>query len=99
MLGKLFHQRPTPARSRIDGVINSNLAVLVIEPGIYVLSTLLEDLLPQDDRLGSGIREEVVFRYGATRADRGSAVVPQVKDPSLHAEPAQIPCHGDTDMT
>jgi hypothetical protein len=47
MLGKLLLQRATASSEGVDGIVNRNLAVLVIQPSVDILATLLQDLLAE----------------------------------------------------
>ena len=87
MLGKLPGQGDTAARSRVDGIVDGDLAVLVVQPGIDVLPALLEDLLTEHDRRRRCIWVEIILRHMASLSS-GSAVVAQVEDPGLDAKPA-----------
>jgi len=49
MLAKLFGQRPAATGRGVDGVIDGDLAILVVEPSVDVLAALLQDLLTKDD--------------------------------------------------
>lgn len=87
MFRKFLGQGDTAARSRIDGVVDGNLAVLVVQPGINVLSALLEDLLAEHNRSRRGIWVKIILWDMATLSS-GPAVVTQVEDPGLDAKPA-----------
>jgi hypothetical protein len=50
MLCELLRQRSSAGRKGVDGVVDSNLAVFVIQKMIDVLSAFLEDLLSKEDR-------------------------------------------------
>lgn len=49
MLREFFSKRSTTHSERIDGIVDRNLAVLMVEPGIDVFTTLLEDFLAKHD--------------------------------------------------
>ena len=86
VLGKFF-SKSSPARRRgVDGVVDGDLAVCVVQPRVNILAAALEDLLPQHYRCRRGIGEEVVLRHLAS-GDCCPAVVAEVKDASLDAQP------------
>ena len=89
MLGKLSVKRVASLGQWVDGVINSDLTILVVEPLIDVLAALLQDFLSEQYRLGRGVSEEVILRnvsvfHGST------SIISQVENSSLDAQPADI---------
>jgi hypothetical protein len=89
MLGELLSQRTTAAGGLVDGIVDGDLAVLVIQPGVDVLATLLENLLAEDDGGGGCVGEEVVLGDDTARADCGAAVVAEMEDAGLDTEPGE----------
>ncbi len=87
MSREFLGQRASSAGRGVHRVVNGHLSVLVVQPGVNVLATLLQDFLPQNDRRGRRIREEVVFGNRAVVSDRGSAVVTEVEYARLDSEP------------
>jgi hypothetical protein len=98
MFRKLLSKRTTTTCCRVDCVIYGHLSVLMIEPAVYVLATLFQDLLAQDDGGGRSIREEVVLGNRAMRSNGRSAIVTEMKDARLDPEPLQIASQGHTDV-
>ena len=87
MLGELLSQRPTGGSGGINGIVDGNLPVLVVKPGIDVFSALLQNLLPEHDGSRRRIGVEIVLRNGATLSNRGTAIVAQMKDAGFDPEP------------
>lgn len=98
VLGQFLGEGAAPARRRVDRVVDGDLAVFVIQPCVNVLAALFQYLLPENDGRGRGIGEEVVVGDGALGANGGAAVVAEVEDASLDAEPLQVPCERDADV-
>jgi hypothetical protein len=98
VLREFLSQRASAAYRWVDGVVNCNLTVLMVQPRVDVLAALLEDLLPQNYRGGSGIGKKVVLGDRATGSNGSSSVVTEVEYPGLDAKPLQVSCNGDTDM-
>lgn len=46
MFGKFFGKGSSTSRNRVDSIVDSNLAILVIQKMVDVLSTFFYDLLP-----------------------------------------------------
>jgi len=88
MLGELLCERPTRTGRGIDCIVDGHLAILVVQPGVDILPALLQDLLPEYDGRGGGIREEVVFGYLTSFADRCATVVSKMEDTGLDTQPA-----------
>jgi len=74
VLGKLLRQGSPTACKRIDGIVDSDLAILMIEPGINIFTALLQDLLTKHDRRSGSIDEEVVVWHIHIKA-QGSATI------------------------
>ncbi len=87
MLGELLGQGPTGGSGRINSIVDGNLSVLVVQPGIDVFSALLQNLLPEHDGSRRRIGIEIVLRNGATLSNRGTAIVAQVKDAGFDPKP------------
>jgi hypothetical protein len=87
MLGKLLGQGDAAGGSRIDGIVYCHLAVLVVQPGINVLSALLEDLLAEHDGRWRRVGVEVVLGY-MTPGNSGPAIVAEMEYTCLDAKPA-----------
>jgi hypothetical protein len=49
VLGELLGQRSTTTGSWVNGIVDGYLAILMVEPAIYVLTALLQDLLAKDN--------------------------------------------------
>jgi hypothetical protein len=90
MLGELLSQRTAAAGGLVDGVVDGDLSVLVIQPGVDVLATLLENLLAEDDGGGGCVGEEVVLGDDTAGADCGAAVVAKVEDAGLDTKPGEL---------
>lgn len=52
MPGKLLGKVSPADGSWVHGIVDGNLAILMVEPGIDVLSTFLENLLTEDHGRG-----------------------------------------------
>lgn len=87
MLSELLGKRATATGGGIDGIVDGDLTIFMVQPGVDIFPALLEDLLAKDDRCRSGVGEEVVFRYDAARSNSGTAIIAEMEDPSLDAEP------------
>ena|SRR6478735_787245 len=83
MLRKLLGQRSSSVGGRVNSIVNGNLSIFMVEPGVNIFSALLQDLLAQNDRGRRGIGEEVVVRNGSIRADGGSPVIAEMEYTSL----------------
>lgn len=59
----------------------------MVQPGVNIFATLLEDLLSENNRLRRCVREEVVLGYNTTLADGGTAIITQMEDARLYAQP------------
>lgn len=96
VLSELLGQRATAAGCWVDGVVDGDLAVFVVQPGVDILAALLQDLLAKNDGCRGGVGKEVVFRDCATGADGGTTVVSKMKDACLDTEPgrSQMICVG-----
>lgn len=92
MLGKLLGEVETAARSRIDGIVDGDLAIFMVQPGIDVFPALLEDLLAQHDGSWRRIRVEVVL-WNIAPLDTGPAVVAEVENARFHTKPAADESH------
>jgi len=86
VISEFFSQSATASSSWVDGIINGDLTILMIQPGVDVLSALLEDLLAEHLRSRGRIGIEVIFR-NLTTGHRSTAVVTEVEDSRLHAQP------------
>ncbi len=85
MLGQFLCQRAATACSRVHGVVNGDLAVLMVEPAVNVLATLFQDFLTKNNRFRRGVWEKIIFRNGAFRTNGGSSIVSKVEDARLDA--------------
>lgn len=87
MLREFLGQSTTTSSSGVHGVVDGNLAVLMVQPGVNIFATLLEDLLSENNRLRRCVREEVVLGDNTTLADGGAAIITQMEDARLYAQP------------
>lgn len=62
----------------------------MVEPGIYVLATLLQNLLSQHNRGRRRVGEEVVFRHALARANSSPTIISQMEYASLDTQPGLI---------
>lgn len=76
MFRKLFCERNTATGSRVDCIIDGDLSIFMVEPGVDVLATLLQYFLSQHDRRRRSVRVEVIFRYLASPTNSGTTIVP-----------------------
>lgn len=90
VLGELFRKRATACSGRVHSVIYGNLAILVVEPSIYVFAAFLQNLLAEHDRRRRCVGEEVVLGNTTAGSNRCATIVSEMKDPSLHAEPEEV---------
>ena len=84
VLCKLLSERPATAGCGINSVVYGDLAVLMVQPSVNILTALLEYLLPQHDRRGRGVWVEVVLGHLASLADSSTTIVSKVKYASLN---------------
>jgi hypothetical protein len=75
---------------RIDSIVDRDLAVLMIQPGVNIFSALLQDLLAKHDGRGRSIDEEVIIRYIHAFSHRGATIVSEMEDPSLNTQPRNV---------
>ena len=71
----------------IHGVVDGNLAVLMVKPRINVLSTFFEDFLPENHGWRRCVWEEIILRDVAMIANGRSSVVTEMEDAGLDTEP------------
>lgn len=90
MLSEFFLQVASPFSKRIDCIVDSDLAIFVVEPGIDILSAFPENFLTKHHRLCGSIDEEVIIRDFRASWKCGAAVVSEMKDPSLYTKPVDI---------
>lgn len=74
VLRELLGESEAAISRGVDGIVNRDLAVLVVQPGIDVLPALLEDLLAEHEGSRGRIWIEVVLR-NLTPFDASAAVV------------------------
>jgi hypothetical protein len=90
VLLEFLGKRSASTSEGINRVVDGNLAILMVQPGVDVFSALLENLLTKHDRGRGSINEEVVLWHVHFRAHGCSAVVTKMEDPSLDTQPAGI---------
>jgi len=98
VLHELLGQRLTTYCDWVHSIVDSNLAVFVLEKVEDVLSTFLEDLLAKQYRGWRGIDKKVVMRDLSAWSYSSTAVVSEMKDASLDTKPAKITGQSDGDM-
>ena len=74
VLSELLGQSEAAISRGVDGIVNRDLAILVVQPGIDVLPALLEDLLAEHEGSRGRVWIEVVLR-NLTPFDTSAAVV------------------------
>lgn len=89
MLCKLSCKRSAAVRKLVNCIINGNLAVLMVKPIINIPPTLLEDLLPQENCGRGCMYEEIVLWHIYARSKGCTAIVSQMEDPGLDAQPTE----------
>jgi hypothetical protein len=87
MLSELLCERPSTIGHWVNGVVDCNLAILMIKPGVDILTTFLENLLTQDNRSSRSIDMKVIFWDILIRSHGGTAIIPKVKDARLDTKP------------
>ena len=90
VLGEFLGQGTATTGSWIHCIVDSNLSVLVVKPGVDVLSALLQNLLSKHDRRWGGIWIEVVLWNLSAWANCGTPVVTEMKDACLHTKPMGV---------
>jgi len=85
---KLLGERPPSSGSWVHGIIDGDLAVFVVEPGVNVFTALFQDLLAEDDRCRRRIWEEIVFGHGAVITHSCPPVIAEVEYAGLNTEPS-----------
>lgn len=90
VLGELFRKRAATCSGRVHSVVDGNLAILVVEPSIYVLATFFENLLTKHHRRRRRVGEEVVLGNTTARTNRCATIVSEMEDPSLDTEPRGV---------
>ena len=84
VLRKLLSEGPAAAGCGINSVVYGDLTILMVQPSIDILTTLLQYLLPQHDRRGRCVGVEIVLGNLAPLADSGTAIVSKVEYTSLN---------------
>lgn len=98
MLREFLGEGSAASSSGVHSIVYGDLTILVVEPGIYVLAALFEDLLAQHDGRRRGVWKEIILWHVAARTNGGTTIISKVEDTSLDSEPGKVPCHRDTDM-
>lgn len=89
MLGEFFCEGSPPDGYGVDGIVNGNLAVFMVQPRVDIFAAALEDLLTQHDRSWRRIWEKVIFR-NLSPGDGCPAVIAEVEDACLDAQPGTV---------
>ena len=90
VLGEFFCKRSSSTGKRIDGIVDRNLAIFTVQPGVDVFSAFLKDLLAKHDGRGGSIDKEVVFGHIHIRTHGSTTIVSEVEDASLYSEPVKF---------
>ena len=103
MFCKLLRQLPAAFGKGIDGIVDGNLALLVVQEVIQIHAAFLEDRLAQLDRFGRSckksasharrlwagptVNEEVVVGDVVAGSHVGAPIIPEVERAGLDSEP------------
>lgn len=90
MLRELLLQRSTSGSEWVHSIVDRNLAIFVVEPGVNILTTLLQYLLTKQDRRGRSVNEEVVLRNVDVRPHRSTTIVAKVEDSGFDTQPENL---------
>jgi hypothetical protein len=99
LLLELLRQGTAARRQGVHRVIDGDLSVLVVQKVKDVLAALLEDLVPKHYRRRLGVDMEIVLRDLFAGTDDAASIVAEVKDVGLDAQPTQVSCQRDTDVS
>lgn len=87
MLSEFLSQGTATSRGGVDSIVDRNLSILMVQPGVDVLTALLKDLLTKNDRLRRGVREEVILGNDTALSNGGTTVITEVEDAGLDSQP------------
>lgn len=90
MLLKLLGKRSTSSGEWVDCIIDRNLAILMVQPGVDILAAFLNNLLAKNDGLSGSIDEKVVFWHIDVWSHSSTAIVTEMEDPSLDTKPEKL---------
>ena len=90
MLGELLVKRPTSSSERINGIVDRNLAILMVQPSIDILAALLEYLLAKQNGRGGRVDKEVVLGDVDVWAHCSATIVTEMENPGLDTKPEKL---------
>lgn len=90
VLGEFFCKRSSSTGKRVDSIVDRNLAIFMVQPGVDIFAALLEDLLTKHDRRSGSIDKEVIFGHLHIRTHGSTTIVSEVEDASLYSEPVKF---------
>jgi hypothetical protein len=95
MLRELPLKGSTSSGERINCVVDCNLAILVVQPRVNILTTLLQDLLAKQNGGSGSINKEVILGNVDVRTHRSATIIAEMENSGLDTKPEELsnqPC-------